>query len=75
MNDVRKERFAKIHTGLAALEGMMTVKLNNLSAMEVNVIRGFFRGALDRYARLEKVSAALQPWRHMMFSVDISKSC
>ena len=52
---LRKVRFTKVDAGLRILAGPMTVKLNNLSAMECNLIRPFFAGALDRFYRLAKV--------------------
>ena len=52
---LRKVRFTKVDAGLRILSGPMTVKLNNLSAMECNLIRPFFAGALDRFYRLAKV--------------------
>lgn len=55
VKDIREERFHKIDMGLKALEGPITVKLNNVSAMECNMIRHFFQGALDQFYRLAKV--------------------
>ena len=55
VKDIREERFHKIDMGLKALEGPITVKLNNVSAMECNMIRHFFQGALDQFHRLAKV--------------------
>ena len=52
---LRKVRFTKVDAGLKILSGPMTVKLNNLSAMECNLIRPFFAGALDRFYMLAKV--------------------
>ena len=57
VESVRKVRFTKVDSGLRILSGPMTVKLNNLSAMECNLIRPFFAGALDRFYQLSKVSA------------------
>ncbi|KAK9811560.1 hypothetical protein WJX72_005917 [[Myrmecia] bisecta] len=54
VESIRKLRFTKIDAGLAILQGPMTVKLNNLSAMECALIRPFFQGALDRYWKLHK---------------------
>ena len=45
----------KIQSGLKALQGPMTVKLNNLAAMECNVIRSLFQGALDRFWKQAEV--------------------
>ena len=55
MESLRKLRSTKIDAGLKVLHGPMTVKLNNLSAMECNVIRPFFQGALDQFQKLSKV--------------------
>lgn len=52
---IRKVRFNKIDSGLQILQGPMTVKLNNLSAMELNTIRPFFAGALDQFWKLAQV--------------------
>ena len=54
---VRKVRMTKIHSGLKSLQGPMTVKLNNLSALECNIIRPLFQGALDRFWKLAEVPA------------------
>lgn len=45
--------------GLKALEGPITVKLNNVSAMECNIIRHFFQGALNQFYKLAQVSLCL----------------
>ncbi|KAK9865039.1 hypothetical protein WJX84_004805 [Apatococcus fuscideae] len=62
---IRKVRFNKIDSGLQILQGPMTVKLNNLSAMELNTIRPFFAGALDQFWKLaqmeEPQELSLQP--------------
>ena len=55
METLRKVRFTKVDAGLRILSGPMTVKLNNLSAMECNLIRPFFAAALDRFYTLAKV--------------------
>ena len=52
-------RWKKIDSGLKILQGPMTVKLNNLSAMECNMIRAFFQGSLDQFYKLERVSGRL----------------
>lgn len=54
VGDLCKVRFSKINAGLQVLQGPMTVKLNNLSAVECNVIRAFFQGALDRFYLLSQ---------------------
>lgn len=56
---IRKVRFNKIDSGLQMLQGPMTVKLNNLSAMEINTIRPFFAGALNQFWKLSKVCELL----------------
>ena len=48
-------RSNKIHAGLQLLVAPITVKLNNLSAMEINTIRPFFQGSLDRFYSLSQV--------------------
>jgi GINS complex subunit 2 len=55
IGDICKVRLSKIYAGLQVLQGPMTVKLNNLSAVECNVIRHFFQGALDRFHLLAMV--------------------
>ena len=59
IKDIRQERFQKIDNGLKALEGPITVKLNNVSAMECNMIRHFFQGALNQFYKLAQVSTCL----------------
>lgn len=58
---VRKVRKNKVEAGLALLNGPMTVKMNNLSSMECNMIRPFFLSALDRYHRHAKMERLGQP--------------
>ncbi len=58
IGDLCKVRFSKINAGLQVLQGPMTVKLNNLAAMECNVIRAFFQGALDQFDLLAQVGLA-----------------
>ena len=68
VEQIRRVRSNKITAGLQLLVGPITVKLNNLSAMEVNTIRPFFQSSLDRFYSLSKVrSPAMQnleslPW-------------
>lgn len=70
IKDIRVERFHKIDMGLKALEGPITVKLNNVSAMECNIIRHFFQGALNQFYRLAQVSLQLMCLRmHTPFEV------
>ena len=49
---------SKIYAGLQVLQGPMTVKLNNLSAMECNVVRPFFQGSLGQFQALAGVCAS-----------------
>lgn len=51
VEQIRKVRKTKIDAGLRMLDRPMTVKMNNLSSMECNMIRPFFLGSLDRYNR------------------------
>ena len=55
LEQILRLRSNKINAGLQLLVGPITVKLNNLSAMEVNTIRPFFQGSLDRFDSLSKV--------------------
>lgn len=55
IDSIRKLRLHKIEEGLKALEGPITVKLNNLSCMELNIIRPFFSKALDRFFTISKM--------------------
>ncbi|PSC71362.1 DNA replication complex GINS PSF2 [Micractinium conductrix] len=50
---VQKARMAKILAGLATLQGAITVKLNNLAALEINAVRPFFLGALDMFFKYQ----------------------
>ncbi|KAI7841936.1 hypothetical protein COHA_004463 [Chlorella ohadii] len=52
---VQKARMAKILQGLATLGGAITVKLNNLAAMEINAVRPFFLGSLDMFFQLQRI--------------------
>ena len=59
VEDICKVRMSKICAGLQVLQGPMAcVKLNNLSAMECNVVRPFFSGSLGRFQALAGVSKA-----------------
>lgn len=51
---MRSERFYKVRAGLKSLEGRTSaVKLNNLSALEINMIRSFFIKTLNAYQRYD----------------------
>lgn len=52
---IRKVRYSKIEAGLRKVGGPITVKLNNLSAAECNMIRMLFKGTLDHFYELGKV--------------------
>jgi hypothetical protein len=58
INLVQKTRYNKILQGLGMMQEAAAVKLNNLSAMELNAVRAFFTGALDQlhtYSRIGEV--------------------
>lgn len=57
---VQKARMSKVTAGLATLQGAMTVKLNNLAAMEINAVRPFFLGALDMFHKYQQVTTQSQ---------------
>ncbi|CAL8469284.1 g8825 [Coccomyxa elongata] len=61
VGDICKVRLSKVNAGLQVLQGPMTVKLNNLSAAECNVIRPFFQGALDRFHLLASMETTTYP--------------
>jgi GINS complex subunit 2 len=54
VESIRKVRYNKIETGLKKVEEAITVKLNNLSAAECNMIRMLFKGTLDHYYQISK---------------------
>ncbi len=56
---VEQARMNKILQGLGTLQGAMTVKLNNLAAMEINQVRPFFLGALDMFWKYQRVSCPM----------------
>jgi hypothetical protein len=51
VNLIQKTRQNKILQGLSMMQEAAAVKLNNLSAMELNSVRSFFTGALDEFHR------------------------
>lgn len=55
VNLVQKTRYNKILQGLGMMSEAAAVKLNNLSAMELNAVRAFFTGALDQFHRYSKM--------------------
>jgi len=55
VNLVQKTRYNKILQGLGMMQEAAAVKLNNLSAMELNSVRAFFTGALDQFYRYSRI--------------------
>jgi GINS complex subunit 2 len=54
LKDIADQRGLKVHDGLRNMDAETTaVKLNNLSAMEVNSVRDFLATGLDLFARLK----------------------
>ena len=62
MESIRKVRYHKIETGLRRVNEAITVKLNNLSAAECNMIRLLFKGTLDHFYQISKVGCAALLW-------------
>jgi GINS complex subunit 2 len=58
LEDVRRVRFNKVEKGLQELRQTPAVKLNNLCAMEVNIVRTFFQTSLKTFAKLAASSDA-----------------
>ncbi|KAG1676525.1 hypothetical protein FOA52_000068 [Chlamydomonas sp. UWO 241] len=54
IESIRKVRYHKIETGLRKVTDAITVKLNNLSAAECNMIRLLFKGTLDHFHQITK---------------------
>lgn len=55
VDSIIKRRMHKLELGMSELEGPVTVKLNNLSVMELNTIRPFFQIALQRFSEYAQV--------------------
>lgn len=55
VDSIIKRRMHKLELGMSELEGPVTVKLNNLSVMELNTIRPFFQIALQRFQEYAQV--------------------
>lgn len=55
MDSLIKRRMHKLELGMSELEGPVTVKLNNLSVMELNTIRPFFQITLQRFHEYSQV--------------------
>ena len=54
LEDIRSVRYHKVRKELSGLEGYtQAVRLQNLCALEINVIRKFFVEALDKYKRYD----------------------
>ncbi len=49
----------RVQVGLRKVESVITVKLNNLSAGECNMIRLLFKGTLDHFHEVSKARTAL----------------
>jgi hypothetical protein len=60
VDQIRRVRDNKINQGLELVTGPLTAKLNNLCCMELNTLRPFFLGSLDRFLRISKVGRASQ---------------
>lgn len=58
MDQIRRVRDNKINQGLELVTGPLTAKLNNLCCMELNTLRPFFLGSLDRFLRISRVRPA-----------------
>lgn len=55
LKDIQDVRFHKIETGIRQLQGRQeAIKLTNLSAMEVNLVRPFFGKALTSFDRRDR---------------------
>lgn len=55
VDSIIKRRMHKLELGMSELTGPVTVKLNNLSVMELNTIRPFFQIALQRFHEFAQV--------------------
>ncbi len=54
LKDIADQRGLKVHDGLRNMDAETTaVKLNHLSAMEVNSVRDFLATGLDLFAKLK----------------------
>jgi hypothetical protein len=58
LKDIADQRGLKVHEGLRIMDAETTaVKLNHLSAMEVNSVRDFLAAGLDLFAKLKDAEA------------------
>lgn len=59
LKDIADQRGLKVHEGLRIMDAETTaVKLNHLSAMEVNSVRDFLAAGLDLFAKLKDAEAS-----------------
>lgn len=65
MDQIRRVRDNKINQGLELVTGPLTAKLNNLCCMELNTLRPFFLGSLDRFLRISKVRVNLRGFQNV----------
>lgn len=62
IEDIRDVRFHKVESGLETISGRThAVKLKNLSAMEVNIVRPFIIRALQAFYKHDSPQIILQP--------------
>eukprot|EP00884_Botryococcus_braunii_P004130 jgi/Botrbrau1/13718/Bobra.250_2s0013.1 len=60
LENIRKTRFNKLIDGLTMLDKAISVKMLNLSAMEMNIVRPFFQEAQHRYTKLGKMQEGVE---------------
>ncbi len=62
VENIRSVRFNKIEKGMRRLDGASAayIRLNNVSAMEVNLVRPFIVTALNRFAHTAAIEAAAE---------------
>ncbi|XP_010558802.1 PREDICTED: DNA replication complex GINS protein PSF2 [Tarenaya hassleriana] len=58
VEDIRDVRLHKLETNLGSFSGTSAVKISNLSAMEVNLVRPFVRRALEAFYKHDKPEPA-----------------
>ncbi|KAI9077881.1 hypothetical protein K1719_040142 [Acacia pycnantha] len=64
IEDIRDVRFHKVRTDLEAFNGRtIAVKIKNLSAMEVNIVRPFIRRALQAFCKHDSPELIPEPER------------
>ncbi|XP_023642275.1 DNA replication complex GINS protein PSF2 isoform X2 [Capsella rubella] len=57
VEDIRDVRLHKLETNLGSFQGTSAVKISNVSAMEVNIVRPFVRRALEAFYKHDKPEA------------------